>query len=54
MSFSAVYPLEYKKGLRKTRGVLPTLRRASFNMETNEANVGEEQDVPATGIVWPW
>lgn len=54
ISFSAEYPAEYKKGLRKPRGDLKAVRRASFSMDTNEANVGEEQDVPSTGIVWPW
>ena len=33
---------------------MPALIRASFSMDTKEAKVGVEADVPATLVVCPW
>ena len=54
ISFNPAYPVSYSHGFKNPRGGLPALIRASFSMDTKEAKVGVEADVPATLVVCPW
>ena len=46
MSFNPANPVSYSHGFKKPRAGLLALIRASLSMETKEAKVGDEQDVP--------
>ena len=48
ISFNPAYPVSYNHGFKKPRAGLPALILASLSINTKEAKVGAEQDVPAT------
>lgn len=46
ISFNPTHPVSYSHGFKKPKAGLPALIRASLSMETKDAKVGDEQDVP--------
>ena len=52
-SLSADAPVEYRKGLRNPRGLLPASLSSSLRSAITLAKIGLEHDVPSTRPNWP-